>query len=108
LKFYPYFKNCLGAIDGTHILAYVAELEHPAYHNWKNQISQNVLAASSMDLQFLYVLPGWERSVSDSCVYEDAWTTDFKVPKGWYYLADAGYGGCKALLVPYHGVRYHL
>jgi hypothetical protein len=107
-KFYPYFKDCIGAIDGTHILAYVAELDRPAYRNRKSQVSQNVLAACSMDLRFLYVLPGWEGSAADSRVYEDARSNDFKIPAGRYYLADAGYGSCDALLVPYRGVRYHL
>jgi hypothetical protein len=106
--FWPYFRDCIGAIDGTHILAYVSEEDRPAYRNRKNQVSQNVLAASSIDLRFLYVLPGWEGSASDSRVYEDARTTDFTVPRGRYYLADAGYGGCDALLVPYRGVRYHI
>jgi len=30
------------------------------------------------------------------------------IPEGQYYLADAGFGVCDALLVPYRGVRYHL
>jgi hypothetical protein len=68
--FYPYFRDCIGTIDGTHILAYTAELDRAAYRNRKGQISQNVLAASSMDLRFLYVLPGWEGSTLDSRVYE--------------------------------------
>jgi hypothetical protein len=106
--FWPYFRDCIGAIDGTHIPAFVSEEDRPAYRNRKNQVSQNVLAASSIDLTFLYILPGWEGSASDSRVFEDARTTDFTVPRGRYYLADAGYGGCDALLVPYRGVRYHV
>ena len=31
-----------------------------------------------------------------------------KIPEGKYYLADAGFGSCDALLVAYHGVHYHL
>ncbi len=107
-KFFPFFKGCIGALDGTHIPAHVPELQRASYRNRKGQVSQNVLAASSMDMRFVYVLPGWEGSASDSRVYEDARTTDFKVPEGRYYLADAGYGSCDALLVPYRGVRYHL
>ena len=30
------------------------------------------------------------------------------VPEGKYYLADAGFGACDQLLLPYRGVRYHL
>jgi hypothetical protein len=61
-----------------------------------------------MDMRFLYILPGWEGSASDSHVYEDAHSLDFLVPPGKYYLADAGYGTCDALLIPYRGVTYHL
>ena len=107
-KFYPYFKDCISTIDGTNILTYVAKLDCPAYWNWKSQVSQNILAACSMDLRFLYVLPGWEGSAADSSVNEDAWSNDFKIPASRYYLADAGYRSCDALLVPYCGVRYHL
>ena len=32
----------------------------------------------------------------------------FRIPEGRYLLADAGYEGATALLVPYRGVRYHL
>jgi hypothetical protein len=106
--FYPFFKDCLGALDGTHIAAFTPELLRPAYRNRKGQVSQNVLAVCSMDMCFLYVLPGWEGSASDSRVFEDARGSDFHIPWGKYYLADAGYGLSDALLVPYRGVTYHL
>jgi hypothetical protein len=107
-KFSPYFQDCIGVLDGTHILAYVVELLRAAYRNRKGQVAQNVLSVSSFDMRFVYVLSGWEGSALDTQVYDDARTTDFKVPAGQYYLADGGYVGCDALLVPYHGVRYHL
>ncbi|KAI0037389.1 hypothetical protein FA95DRAFT_1507029, partial [Auriscalpium vulgare] len=33
---------------------------------------------------------------------------NLRVPVGRYYVADAGFPNCDALLVPYRGVRYHL
>ena len=33
---------------------------------------------------------------------------DFNIPQGKYYLANAGFALCDAVLVPYQGVRYHL
>jgi hypothetical protein len=106
--FYLYFKDCIGAINGTHIPAYVPAAIHMQYRDQKNQVSQNVLAACSMDMEFLYMLPGWEGSAADSRVFEDAQDSDFIIPEGHYYLADAGYPNLDLLLVPYHGVRYHL
>jgi hypothetical protein len=78
-----------------------------AYHQ-KNQVSQNVLAVCSMDMEFLYILPGWEGSTADSQVFENAWNSDFIIPVGRYYLADAGYANSDSLLVPYRGVWYHI
>ncbi|XP_042515389.1 uncharacterized protein LOC122089764 [Macadamia integrifolia] len=36
-KYYPYFKDCIGAIDGTHISAIVPRLEETRYHNRKGK-----------------------------------------------------------------------
>ena len=48
--FFPWFKDCIGAIDGTHIPMHVPEVLHAAYWNRKGDISQNVLAAMTMDM----------------------------------------------------------
>ena len=107
-SFWPYFEGCLGALDGTHIPAHVPEAKHISYRNRKGHLSQNVLAACDMGLNFVYILPGWEGSACDSRVFENARISDFEIPAGRYYLADAGYAGSDALLVPYRSIRYHL
>jgi hypothetical protein len=61
-----------------------------------------------MNIQFLYVLAGWEGSASDSCVFENALRKGFVIPKDPYYLADVGYANCNVLLASYWGVCYHL
>ena len=107
-KFYPFFKDCRMALDGTHIPAFVpAHLAKP-YRNRKGFLSQNVLAACSFDMRFTYVLAGWEGSAADSTVLSDAYTKGLTVPEGKYDLADAGYGLSRRILTPYRGVRYHL
>ncbi|XP_040361961.1 uncharacterized protein LOC112164273 [Rosa chinensis] len=73
-RFYPYFKDCIGAIDGTHIPAMVKGPEISAYRNRYGKTSQNVLAATNFDLEFIYVLSGWEGSAHDSRVLNDALT----------------------------------
>jgi hypothetical protein len=107
-KFYPFFKDCRGALDGTHVDAFVPDDDIARYRNRKGGITQNVLSACTFDLRFAYVLSGWEGSAADGRLFEDARTTDFAIPPGTYYLADAGFPACDALLVPYRGVRYHL
>jgi hypothetical protein len=59
-------------------------------------------------MSFVYVLSGWEGSAADACVYHNTRITDFNIPPGKYYLADAGFGACDELVVPYRGVCYHL
>lgn len=91
-KMFPYFKDCIGAIDGTHILARVRTTEAVRFRNRKGAVSQNVLAACKFNLQFCYILAGWEGSAHDSRVLQHALSQDFIVPDGKYFLADAGYG----------------
>ncbi|CAH9120108.1 unnamed protein product [Cuscuta epithymum] len=109
-RFYPYFKECLGAIDGTHIPAMISGRETSSYRNRHGIISQNVLATCNFDLQFMYVLSGWEGSAHDSKVLTDALTREngLKVPNGYFYLADCGYPNRRQFLAPFRGTRYHL
>ena len=108
-KYYPYFKDCVGALDGTHIPAFVSVGEAPAYRNRKGFLSQNVLGVCTFDLQFSYVFAGWEGSAHDGIVLDSAEERGgFICPPGKYYLADAGYANAGHYLTPYRGVRYHL
>ncbi|KAL0308813.1 UNVERIFIED_CONTAM: hypothetical protein Sradi_5823600 [Sesamum radiatum] len=61
-------------------------------------------------MQFIYVLPGWEGSAADSRVLRDAIgrRNGFVVPRGSYYLVDAGYTNGDGFLAPFRGQRYHL
>lgn len=57
-KLFPWFKDCVGAVDGTHIHAFVPTAEAPPWRNRKGFHSQNVFAACSFDLRFTFVYPG--------------------------------------------------
>ena len=107
-SFWPYFKDCLGILNGTHIPAHITEAKHVSYQNCKGHLLQNVLAACDMGQNLVYILPDWEGSACDSHVFENAQISDFEIPAGQYYLADAGYAGSNTLLVPYCSIRYHL
>ena len=107
-KCYPFFHDAIGAIDGTHIACAPSERERAAAQNRKGLLTQNCLIACSLDLRFTYVLSGWEGSAADALIFHNAQQTDFPVPNGKYYLADAGFPLCPELLVPYRSVHYHL
>lgn len=107
-KFFPYFKGCLGAVDGSLLDAFVSSIDMARYRSCKGRISTNLLAACQFNLLFCYLLSGWEGSAADGRVFDEARRTDFAILAGSYYLGDAGFPNCDALLVPYRGVRYHL
>lgn len=71
-SFSPYFNNCIGAIDGTHVPVVVPAskfLQHVGRHG---SSSQNVLAICDFDMRFTFVVAGWPESVHDMRVFNDA------------------------------------
>ncbi|PPD67774.1 hypothetical protein GOBAR_DD35349 [Gossypium barbadense] len=107
---WKWFKNCLGALDGTHIKIRVPTVDKPRYQTRKGDIATNMLGVCTPEMQFVYVLPGWEGSVADGRVLRDATSRrhGLKVPHGCYYLVDAGYTNCEGFLASFRGQRYHL
>ncbi|KAL0556716.1 hypothetical protein IC582_005232 [Cucumis melo] len=85
------------------------------YRSRKGDITTNVLGVCSQNGEFIFVMPGWEGSVSDSRVLRDAVSRPIglKVPKGatwagYYYLCEASYPNAEGFLAPYRGQCYHL
>ncbi|KAL0355793.1 UNVERIFIED_CONTAM: hypothetical protein Sradi_4026200 [Sesamum radiatum] len=105
-----WFKGCLGALDGTYIDVRVSEEEKARYRTRKGHCVVNVLGVCNPNMQFIYVLTGWEGSVADSRVLRDVIhrPNGLRVPSGNYYLCDNGYTNAEGFLTPYRGVRYHL
>ncbi len=110
-EFYPHFRGCLGALDGTHIPMVVPSSREDC-ETWRNRkgfFSTNVLAVCSFDLRFMYVLPGWAGSAHDARVLAFAEEFGgFSFPPGHYYLADSGYACRPGYVTPYKQVKYHL
>ncbi|XP_072146428.1 protein ALP1-like [Setaria viridis] len=106
----PYFKDCIGAIDGTHVLARVPRSIRAAFLGRKHTTTQNVLAAVDFDLRFTYILAGWEGSAHDALILNDALEREdgLRVPPSKFYLVDAGYVVRPGFLPPYRATRYHL
>lgn len=107
-KRWPYFKDAIGAIDGSHIHAYPPSHSRHLYYNRKGFISQNCLFVCDFDLNFTFTLTGWEGSATDARLWDVARNDGLNIPPGKYLLADSGFPSCKELLVPYRGIRYHL
>lgn len=107
-RFFPYFKNCIGAIDGSHIPITIRGDKAAPYRNRKGTLSHNVMLACDFDLNFTFISCGWEGSVTDAKVLRSALNSGFQVPEGKFFLVDGGYANTPSFLAPYRGVRYHL
>ncbi|XP_020263684.1 uncharacterized protein LOC109839604 [Asparagus officinalis] len=110
-QWFPFFKDCIGLIDGTHIDATVPTKDAPKFRGRKG-ITQNVLAAVTPNKRFTYVMAGWEGAANDFTILKDALSlpppNGLRVYEGKYYLCDVGYPTMPGFIAPYRGVRYHL
>ena len=81
-------KGCLGALDGTYIKVRVPASDRKPYRTRKGEICTNVLGVCTRDLEFIYVLAGWEGSAADSRVLRDAISrpNGLKVTHGMLYI----------------------
>ena len=107
-KFFPYLENCVGALDGNFIDAFVRAEYTEAFRNRKSQTSQNVLGVIRFDMTWTFVLAGWEGKAHHSRVLGDAYIKGLRKNANQYYLGDASYALSRFVLTPYRGVRYHL
>jgi hypothetical protein len=73
----------VGAIDDTHVPANVLIKIQGKFWGQKEETTQNILAAITFDLKFIYVLAGWEGSAHDLRVLGDALSrhTGLKIPE---------------------------
>ena len=70
-RFWPHFKDCIGAIDGSHIPVTVPLSEQPKYFGRHGYTSQNIMAVCDFDMRFIFVVTGWPGSVHDTRVLMD-------------------------------------
>jgi DDE superfamily endonuclease len=108
LKFHPFFKDAIGAMDGSHFLSSGTAEERALAWDHKGLVTHNCLAGCDFNHKFTYISSGWEGSVSDSTMFFDSHITNLTIPLGKYYLADVGFSITSALLISYRGIRYHL
>ncbi|XP_035841417.1 uncharacterized protein LOC110919634 [Helianthus annuus] len=113
-RYYPMFKDCIGAIDGTHVKASVREHEQAKYIGRKGYATQNIMAACDFNMCFTFAWAGWEGTAHDTRIFLEALRkpeVKFPRPTGdKYYVVDAGYPNTRGYLAPYKGndVRYHI
>ncbi|KAK4390490.1 Serine/threonine-protein phosphatase 7 long form [Sesamum angolense] len=78
--FYPFFKDCVGAMNDKLVPAWVPRVHQNRYRSWKGGLAQNVLAICDFDMNFTYVYAGWEGSAVDARVVDHAVSQDHTFP----------------------------
>ncbi|KAL4564387.1 hypothetical protein LXL04_028451 [Taraxacum kok-saghyz] len=93
-RYMPYFKDCIGCIDGTHIDACIPVAEQMRYRGRKGIPTFNVMAVCDFEMCFTFISVGWEGSAHDTRVFLHAIETPTmnfpKPPEGKYYIVDKG------------------
>ncbi|KAK8938791.1 hypothetical protein KSP39_PZI011350 [Platanthera zijinensis] len=69
-----YFKDCIGAINETHVNACIPVGEQVPYIGRHGYISQNIMVVCDFDMTFTFVMVGWEGSAYDSRISHNAIT----------------------------------
>jgi hypothetical protein len=77
-KAYPHFKDCIGALDGTHIRVCLPPDDQVRYIGKSGIPTQNVLAVCDFDMHFTYVSTGQPGSMHDTSVLYSAIKVDEK------------------------------
>lgn len=108
-KYWPWFKDCIGAIDETHVSAWCTTEDRDRLRNRHGSLSQNVLAACDHDMRFVFVQVGWEDSTHDSRLLQNTLQDPncaFPMPpEGKYYVVDAAHTNMLGFMAPFRGAR---
>jgi hypothetical protein len=76
---YPHFKDCIGALDGTHIRVSLSPEEQIRFIGKTGIPTQNVLAICDFDMRFTYVVAGQPGALHDTSVLYHAMEVDAQV-----------------------------
>nr|ABB55319.1 conserved hypothetical protein [Asparagus officinalis] len=74
-RYMPYFKDCIGCIDGTHVAACIPEADQLRYRGRKDIPTFNVMAVCDFDICFTFLSVAWEGSAHDTRVFLHAINT---------------------------------
>ncbi|KAJ9561868.1 hypothetical protein OSB04_007028 [Centaurea solstitialis] len=120
-RYFPMFKDCIGAIDETHVKAFIHEHEQAKYIGRKGYATQNIMAVCDFNMCFIFAWAGWEGTSHDTRIFWEALRRNelkFPHPSGGlvyffynkYYAVDAEYPNTRGYLAPYKGtnIRYHI
>ncbi|XP_042974767.1 uncharacterized protein LOC122306404 [Carya illinoinensis] len=111
-RYWPYFNDCIGAIDGTHVPVTISPTKQIPFIGRKGIPTQNIMAVCDFYMRFTFVWVGWEGTAHDTRIFMEAIQKEElqfpHPPRGKYYLVDAAYPHMNGYMGPYRRERYHL
>ncbi|KAG2313849.1 hypothetical protein Bca52824_016971 [Brassica carinata] len=110
-RYFPYFKDCIGALDGTHVPVRPPSNNAETYRGRKMEPTMNVLAICNFSMKFIYAYVGVPGRAHDTkvltyCAKNEPFFPH--PPNGKYYLVDSGYPTRTGYLGPHRRIQYHL
>ncbi|KAL4305809.1 hypothetical protein AHAS_Ahas16G0115400 [Arachis hypogaea] len=95
-RFFSYFKNYIGAIDGTHV------------STWAPASKQTTFPICDLEMLFTFVYSGWEGTANDLRVFLDALTLEIIFQSLMEIDSNFRFPNMPGNLAPYRKERYHL
>ncbi|KAK8938359.1 hypothetical protein KSP39_PZI011473 [Platanthera zijinensis] len=103
--FMPYFKDCIGVIDSTHVKARVPLNDKIIYTEKTECLTQKVFAVCDFNMCFTFVVTGCEGTTQDGVILKQVMrepSYHFPVPlPGKYYLMNSPSPWRRGFLRPY-------
>ncbi|AAD25557.1 Hypothetical protein [Arabidopsis thaliana] len=110
-RYMPYFIDCIGALDGTHVSVRPPSGDVERYRGRKSEATMNILAVCNFSMKFNIAYVGVPGRAHDTKVLTYCATHEASFPHppaGKYYLVDSGYPTRSGYLGPHRRTRYHL
>ncbi|XP_019266253.1 PREDICTED: uncharacterized protein LOC109243728 [Nicotiana attenuata] len=71
-RYLPFFRDCIGAFDGTHVKARLPQGQEIPYIGRKGYPTKNILAVVDFNMCFTFAWAGWEGVAHDSRIFGEA------------------------------------
>ncbi|KAG0498288.1 hypothetical protein HPP92_002979 [Vanilla planifolia] len=106
-SYLPYFKDCIGILDSTHVKARIPGNDQTTHVAKKEWPTQKIMATCDFNMCFSFVVTGCEGTTHDAKIFNQIIrepTYNFPMPpKGKYYLVSSRYPMRRGFLKPYKG-----
>jgi hypothetical protein len=71
-RYWPYFNDCIGAIDGTYVPVTISPSKQISYIGRKGSPTQNVIDVCDFHMHFTFVWAGREGIAHNTCIFLEA------------------------------------